>query len=113
MVGETGFEPATLCSQITRLLFGFNGVCHVSPYVPPYSTQWVSAPVTNRSGAFLTKERRPRHWRSRRKSRAERFTHALCTSFSGSLQGLNALSLFLRAIDMPHPPMMAGRIEAP
>ncbi len=56
MVGETGFEPATLCSQITRLLFGFNGVCQVSPYVPPYSTQWVSAPVTNRRGAFFTKK---------------------------------------------------------
>jgi len=57
VVGETGFEPATLCSQITRLSFGDNGVCQVSPYVPPYSTQWVSAPVTNRRGAFLTENK--------------------------------------------------------
>ncbi len=36
-----------------------------------------------------TEKRRPRHWRSRRKSLVHKFTHALCTSFSGSLQGLN------------------------
>ena len=56
MFGETGFEPATLCSQITRLSFGLNRVCQVSPSVPPYSPQRVSASVTTRRGVFSIKK---------------------------------------------------------